>query len=38
MIGAIEEALEEKKAEFEQLVDSERMSDAINDLLKKKKQ
>ena len=33
VLGAIEEAAKEKKAEFEHLVDSERTADAINDLL-----
>ena len=32
VIGAVEEALEKSKAEFDSLVDTERTADAINDL------
>ena len=31
MIGAVEQALEEKKAKFDDLVDPEKTADAIND-------
>ena len=31
VIGALEEALQEKKAEFDRLVDSEKTADSIND-------
>ena len=36
MIGFSEEAVQEKKAEFDHLVDSERTADAINDFFIKK--
>ena len=33
MIGALEEALQEKKAEFDRLVDSEKTADSIKDFV-----